>query len=347
MRGFRWFEYDEKSLAVSARQAHPSMLKKTIAVSSVVVLLLFRLSGGQAGLARADDMVGTSTPPVLTIHSTGGAITITPSDDGNVRVTSGAAQRVRLSRFSPDRLGNTSIMLPERSVRIPMGRGFRTYHLPARQFNVPMARFGSEGVNVENPGGDMSITVPRRVGAIFVNAESGNVAIEKLRGPYIISASGGDVNMRNVVGRGLIRTTAGNITLGGVGGDVHVQTASGAVTVFASYAERADVTTENGPITWRFARLGDGAYRFHSNQGAIHLGFRPGVAAQVDAQSDGGSVQNLFAGSPDASAAVVRASSPHALSLTVNGGGPQITATSTSGDISVEPISDSSPAQHQ
>jgi DUF4097 and DUF4098 domain-containing protein YvlB len=323
------------------------MLKKTFAASSLAVLLLLRLSGGQPGLARADDVVGTSTPPVLTIHSTGGAITITSSEDSNVRVTSGAAQRVRISRFSPDRFGNTSIMLPERSVRVPVGRGFRTYHLPARQFNVPMARFGSEGVNVENLGGDMSIAVPRHVGAIFVNAESGNVAIEKLRGPYIISAGGGDVNMRNVVGRGLIRTTAGNITLGGVGGDVHIQTASGAVTVYASHADRADVTTEDGPITWRFARLGDGAYRFSSKQGAIHLGFRPGVAAQVDAQSDSGNVQNLFAGSPDAAAAVVRVSSPHALSLAVNGGGPQITATTTSGDISVEPISDSSPPPHR
>ncbi len=323
------------------------MLKKTSAISLLTALLLIRLSGAQSGAARADDVVGTSTPPVLTIHSTGGAITITSSDDANVRVTSGAAQHVRVSRFSPDRFGNTSVMLPERSVRVPVGRGFRTYHLPARQFNVPMARFGSEGVNVENPGGDMSVAVPRHVGAIFVNAESGNVAIEKVRGPFIISANGGDVNMHNVVGRGLIRTGAGNVTLGGVGGDIHIQTASGAVTVYASYADRADVTTEDGPITWRFARLGDGAYRFRSSQGAIHLGFRPGVAAQVDVQSDAGNVQNLFAGSADASAATVRVLSPHALSLAVNGGGPQITATSTSGDISVEPIEDSSPAQHQ
>jgi hypothetical protein len=346
MRGHRWFEYDEMSLAPSPRQAKPSMLKKPFAASLLAILLLLRLSGGQPGVARADDIVGTSTPPVLTIHSTGGAITITSSEDSNVRVTSGAAQHVRISRFSPDRFGNTSIMLPERSVRVPVGRGFRTYHLPARQFNVPMARFGSEGVNVENPGGDMSIAVPKHVGAIFVNAESGSVAIEKLRGPYIISA-GGDVNMRNVVGRGLIRTTSGNITLGGVGGDVHVQTASGAVTVYASYADRADVTTEDGPITWRFARLGDGAYRFNSKQGAIHLGFRPGVAGQVDAQSDSGTVQNLFAGSPDSGAAAVRVSSQHALSIAVNGGGPQITATTTSGDISVEPVSDSSPQPHQ
>jgi hypothetical protein len=329
------------------RLAHPSMLKKTFVISLLAALLLVHLSGGQPGVARADDVVGTSTPPVLTIHSTGGAITITASDDSNVRVTSGSAQRARVSRFSPDRFGNTSVMLPERSVRVPVGRGFRTYHLPARQFNVPMSRFGSEGVNIENPGGDMAIAVPRHVGAIFVNAESGNVTIDKLRGPFIVSAGAGEVNMHNVVGRGLIRTTAGNITLGGVGGDIHLQTASGAITVYASYAERADVSTEDGPITWRFARLGQGAYRFHSKQGAIHLGFRPGVAAQVDAQSDDGNVQNLFAGSPDAGSAVVRVSSAHALSLAVNGGGPQITVTTSSGDISVEPISASSPPPHQ
>lgn len=328
------------------------MLKKLFtaplfAAPLLAAVLLMPLSGPQPDVARADDVVDTTTPPVLTVHSNGGTITITAGDGSNVRVLSGAAQRVKVSRFTPNRFDNTHIMLPERFVRVRYGRGFRMYRLPARQFAVPMARFDNEGVNVENPGGDMSIAVPKRVGAIFINAESGNVAIEKLRGPYIISATGGSVNMRNVAGRGLIRTTSGNITLGGVGGDVHLQTASGAITVFASYADRADVVSEDGPITWRFASIGDGAYHFRSKLGAIHLGFRPGVAAQVDIQSDTGNVQNLFAGTPYAASAVVRVSLPHALSIAVNGGGPEVTATTTGGDITVEPLSAPSPLPQQ
>ncbi len=321
-------------------------MHKTLSAAVLLAAMLAPLSGALPRAALADDVVATQTPPVLTVHSTGGTITITSSDDAAVRVTSGpAAQQIRVNRFDPSQMGTARIMLPERFVRRPYGHGYRVYRLPARQFNVPMGRFGSEGVNVENPGGDMSIAIPKHVGAVFINADAGNVAIEKMRGPFIISATGGEVRMTDVVGRGLVRTTTGDVTLGGVGGDMHVQTASGTVTVYGSSANSVDVQTDNGPITWRFARCGTGVYRFHSNGGSIRLGFRAGAAAQVDAQSDTGTVQTLFPGSPGTGTAVVNQSSQHALSMAVNGGGPEITVTTTSGDITLEPVSEPLPTR--
>ena len=149
--------------------------------------------------------------------------------------------------------------------------------------------------------------------------------------------------MINVGGRGLIRTTTGNVTLGGVGGDLHVQTVSGAVTVYGSAANSVDVQTDDGPIYYRFARCGNGVYRFHSNGVTIRLGFRPEAAAQVDAQSDTGTVQNLFPATPGVGSASVTQSSAHALSMAINGGGPEITVTTTNGDISIEPAADLAP----
>ena len=320
------------------------MLKRIPVIALLAVQLLMPLPGLAPGVARADDTIDTATPPVVTVHSSGGTITLTASDESSVRITRTAAQAVRMSRFDPRQLGDTRIMLPERFVRRRFGRGFRTYRLPARQFSIPMGRFGSEGVDVENPGGDMSISIPKRVGAIFVNAESGNVSIAKLHAPFIISATGGDVRMLNVGGRGLIRTTSGSVTLGGVGGDIRVQTASGAITVYGSYANSVDAQSDSGPIYWRFARCGNGTYRFHSNQGLLHLAFRPEAAAQVDAQSDTGAVQNLFAAAGASGSAIVRVASQHALSLAVNGGGPEITATTASGDISIEPVAAPAPS---
>jgi hypothetical protein len=315
------------------------MLKK-ISAALLAIVLLVPLSGLQPSAALADDIVNTSSPPVLTVHSSGGTITVTPSEDTNVRVTSGFSQRARVSRFNPHDLGGTRIMLPGRIVRVRSGLGWRTFRLPPRQITVPMVGFGSEGVNVENPGGDMSIAVPKRVGAIFINAEAGNVAIRKLHGPYVIQATGGDVRMQNVIGGGLIRTTSGNITIGGVGGNVHVQTASGAVTVYGSTAGSVDVQTDNGPIYWRFAQCGNGVYRFRSKQGSIRLGFRAAAAAQVDAQSDSGSVQNLFPSGNGNGSAVLQSFSQHAISMAINGGGPEITATTMSGDITIEPVAE-------
>jgi len=319
------------------------MLRKAFTAALLAALLSMPFSGLQPHAALAED-VDTSTPPVLTIHSTGGTINITSGNDLGVHVVPGpAAQTVHVSRFNPAQMGNTRIILPERFVRQRFGRGWRVYRLPARQYSVPVARFGSEGVNVENPGGDMSIAVPKRVGAIFINAESGNVVLRKLRGPYVVSATGGEVRMLNVVGSGLIRTTAGNVTLGNVGGSVRVQTVSGAVTVFGSVADSVDVQSDNGPIYWRFARCGNGLYRFRSKGGSIRLGFRAAAAAQLDAQSDTGTVENVFSGGASSGSAVVRLASQHALSMAINGGGPEITATTTSGDITIESIAEPPP----
>lgn len=321
---------------------NPAMPKKIVATISLAILLTAQLGAPSGGPALADDVVPTQTPPVLTVHSTGGTITLVGSDEAGVRVTSNPSLRPRVNRFDPTQMGDTRIMLPEQFVRRPFGHGFRVYRLPARQFTVPMARFGSEGVNVENPGGDLSIAVPRRVGAVFINAGGGNVQIEKMHAPFIISTTSGDVRMLNVGGRGLIRTGTGSVTLGGASGDLHVQTVGGAVTVYGSSANSVDVQSDSGPIYFRFARCGNGVYRFRSKEGTIRLGFRPTASAQVDAQSDTGNVQNMFGGA-SGSSVVVSQSSAHALSMVVNGGGPEVTATTTSGDITLEPIVDAAP----
>lgn len=304
------------------------MLKQFALSLALATLLLAPLPSVQRR-ALADD-VPISSAPVVTIHSSGGTIHIYSADASAVHVRPGlGGQRINVSRFSPGQFTNAP-MLPAQQVCRGFGRRFHCYRLPARQFAVPPALYGSEGVHLENPGGDMSVGVPNHVGAIFINAEQGNVEVEKLRGPFIIQASGGDVHLKNVFGRGLIRTTAGNITLTGVGGDVHVVTGGGAITVLGSYAGKADIESETGPITWRFAHISTGPYKFASKQGAIHLQFLPGVAAQVDAQSDSGNVINMLPGAPAAAAP------QHALSIPVNGGGPEITVTSTSGDITIE-----------
>jgi len=310
------------------------MLKRLWFLAALAALLLAPQSG-LFGRALADD-VPISSAPVLTIHSNGGTVHVYSADASAVHVSPGSlGQRINISRFSPGQFTRAP-MLPAQQVCRGFGRRFHCYMLPARQFQVPQSLYNNEGVHLENPGGDMSVGVPNHVGAIFINAEHGNVVVERLRGPFVIQA-GGDVELRNVYGHGLIRTSGGNITLTGVGGDVRLVTAGGAVTVYGSSAQKADVESQGGPITWRFAKVGTGPYKFNSGQGPVHLQFLPGVAAQVDAQSDTGNVTDLLPG------ALTTAAQQHAMSIPVNGGGPEITVTSTSGDISIEQASPPQP----
>ncbi|MBC5805082.1 MAG: DUF4097 family beta strand repeat-containing protein [Candidatus Eremiobacter antarcticus] len=304
------------------------MRVRCILTSVSCIIAAIALMGLQA---RADDAVSTASPPVVSVRSNGGVIRVSGSPDGFVRAA--GLQKIKLSRFALDRAAISRIMLPATQGQAVFGPRRRRLRLPARQFLVPNPRGGDDGILIENPGGDMSIQVPNRVGALFINAQAGDVTLVRIRGPYVVSTADGEVRMRNVLGRGMIRTLSGNITLDRVGGDVHIQTAGGRVLALSSFAGRADVETGGGAIDWNLTGVEAGAYRFRSDEGTIRLGFGAGVAALVDAQSDGGNVQNLF----QKGAADVRYSSPHALSIAINGGGPEITVVSKSGDISLEP----------
>src|SRR5579872_139449 len=294
---------------------------------AVAAVMLFGLA------AMADTTVAPNGLPIVTVHSTGGTVTIAASDDDNVRVQS-PIPNLRIAHFAVPQGGRSRIMLPGAQRRLFGRQGWRTFQMPPRQVWVPNLNRPSDGISIENPGTDITVSVPKRTGALYINAEAGDVVIQKYRGPFLIVADGGAVRVANLVGRGIIRTISGNIDLVGIGGDIHIQTATGNIVGRGIFADRADVTSQGGSIDWRFARVGAGAYRFQSTDAPIRLSFRPGVAALVDAQSNGGSVQQTF----DPSQAQVRFSNPHALSLAVNGGGSEITVTSMSGDITVEPV---------
>jgi len=282
---------------------------------------------------QADQAALAGPSPVVSINSTSGQITINGGEPG-VRVHSGGGQNVSFSRFVFGE-GNRHVQLPQAQNRFQLiGGRWRVLRLPARQFELPPVLVGRTGVSIGNPGGDMNVFVPNQVGALFVNAGASNVTLNGVRGPYVIQTSGGAVQLHNVVGRGLIRTLNGDIDVSGVGGYVRIETAAGNVVANPGLAERTDITTGSGTIDWTFARMGSGVYRFASTGGVVRVSLQPGVGAFVDALSDSGTVTNLF----DPSMAQITFTTPHAVSLSIAGGGPQVTAYSRSGSVIIQPI---------
>jgi DUF4097 and DUF4098 domain-containing protein YvlB len=204
--------------------------------------------------------------------------------------------------------------------------------LPSRRFTVPGVHEGATGVRIDNPGGDITVYVPQRVGAVLVKAETGDVAMTGVRGPYVVMAPNGNVDVTRVFGFGNVRTTNGHVTMTGVGGNVHVETTFGTVTGTSILAERSEVRTQGGDIQWTIARLGSGPYRFTSGAGNVRVGLDGNAAANIDAQSTQGTVTNRFGRTAN-----MRFRSKHAMSMMLGGGGPQITAASQSGAVEVGP----------
>jgi hypothetical protein len=270
--------------------------------------------------ARADQSLQVGSAPLVVVRSAGGHVTVVRGDQGSVSVTglSATATPFQLSQANQGRMV------------LPGGMG-----LPTRRFTLPPEVLNAPGVRVDNPaGGDITVSVPQRVAAILVRADTGDVSMTGIRGPYVIVASQGNVDASRLFGTGRIRTTAGHVNLSGIGGNVTVETTFGTVTGRGIYAERAQVTTQGGDIDWSVFKLGSGPYRFSSGAGAVRLGLFRGLAATIDAQSAQGLVTNRFG-----SAAAVRFRTQHAMSMMLGGGGPEITAASQSGKVDVGPPS--------
>jgi putative adhesin len=283
----------------------------------IALLALLAAVAASFGQARADQSVQTPTAPIVVVRSTSGVVTILRGDDGDVRVSGGSATA---TQFTVSRENLVRMVLPA-------GAG-----LPSRRFTLPGVTEGAPGVRIDNPGGDITVYVPQHVGAVLVKAAAGDVSLTGTRGPYVIIAPQGNVDVNRVFGFGNVRTTAGHVNLTGVGGNLHVETTFGTVTGQMMFPERAEIHSQGGDIDWQIARLGGGPYRFASDAGNVHVGIDGNVAANIDAQSTQGTVTNRFG-----RVANVRFHSAHAVSMMLGGGGPQITAASTSGTVDVGP----------
>ena len=291
---------------------------------------LFLVLSAKADLAQMNDGA-----PLIFIKSNGGQISVHPSEpNGMVRVP-GNAPGVQMNRFNVNRETHGKFVLPPikgGGGGRPFG-GPRPFNIPQRQFNVPNVRDGPHGVQIDNPGGDLPVGVPNRFEGMVINAGVSPVLMEQTRGPYLIVGQG-DVTLHDVGGQGWVRTS-GNVEVRGPAGGMGVeQTGAGRVSMQSgSSLERALIVSANGDVDWTFNGVGGGPYRIRAGTGLVKIFVRPGVGANIDATSIGGSVVSYL----DPSVANITLARPHAVSLVVGGGGAQITVENAYGNVVIAP----------
>jgi len=291
----------------------------TLRARPLLVAALLSLTAAAAGQpALADQTIATPDAPVVVIHSTSGLVTVARGEDGYVRIAGGASPTATTFHITSS----------DQGTMIPRGMG-----LPPRRFSLPGVREGTTGVRIDNAGGgDMTVYVPQRDAAVLVKLDNGDAALSGFRGPYVVVTNGGSVDLRSLAGFGHVRTSSGRVTMARVAGILHVETTTGSVLGNAMYTERAEIRSQGGDIDWNFGRLAGGPYRFTSGTGNVRVALDQAQAANIDAQSTRGSVISRFARTAN-----VRFRSPHAMSMSLAGGGPEITAASESGIVVIGP----------
>ena len=311
----------------------PTFMKRfnhlAIAVAALAAPLLIVLSA-KADLAQLNDGA-----PVVRIQSNGGRILVRPGEpDGVVRIP-GNAPGVQMNRF--DVPAQASVCVPRPQALMPR-RGVRPGAPPQQQpacvphnFNL---RPGPHGVAINNPGSDIEVGVPNRTELMYIQGGASPVTMERTRGPYYIQGRG-DVALHGVAGAGTV-LTLGNIDARNPAGNLVAGTLNGHITLFSNAAlDRATlVARETGDIDWTIEGVGGGPYQVHLGSGAAHIFVGPGVGANIVAQSDLGIVTNLL----DPSTTDIGSSRPHAVAMSVNGGGPQIIITSQAGNVTIAPL---------
>jgi hypothetical protein len=136
-----------------------------------------------------------------------------------------------------------------------------------------------------------------------------------------------------VAGMGWVQTQ-GNVEVRNPQGNMGVVTGAGRISVWSgTQLERAQFFSQSGDIEWTISGVSTGPYRVQLGSGSARIHVCPGVAASLAATSTGGTVVNML----DPTVANVGFSGPHAVSMTVGGGGAQIIVNSREGNITIAP----------
>ena len=178
-------------------------------------------------------------------------------------------------------------------------------------------------------------------GATKITTAGGHIQVEDSAGPATLRTAGGHITIGDVGGNLIADTAGGHIESGHVRGTVHAKTAGGSIQI--RQADGAvEAKTVGGSITARIAAQPKEASYLETMAGSVNLQLASNVKLDVDAESDGGSVDsNLQLQGEDKQSAKDddddhgRWFRNRTISGKLNGGGPKLQVRTTHGRISI------------
>jgi hypothetical protein len=292
-------------------------------------------AGGKVDASNAggDIRIGDAAASV-TAHTSSGAITIA-SAQGDVE-SANAGGDIHVTRaggkvFAHTSSGSITIGAADGDVAttdaggdilIDKAGGNVSAETTSGRIEIGVAK--GEKVRAENHGGN--VEVRDASGEIETKTSSGSIKIGSVTGAVKAWNAGGDITIDNARSGADVRTTSGSINIGASAGNIDARNAGGSIKV-ADAGHAVNAETSSGTIEVLFLTAPREDCRLTVSGGDINVSLPPGAQLNIDATSLGGSVQSEW---PMTIGGKVRDGT---LKGQINGGGPNLTMHSTSGDI--------------
>ncbi|MEJ2707924.1 MAG: DUF4097 family beta strand repeat-containing protein [Anaerolineales bacterium] len=276
----------------------------------------------------------------VTVSGTQGKADLS-SDFGSIQVTDlrgGLAAHSRNGRISARRIQ-------------PLENGNGDVDLQSDFGDVTLEDAATQKVSLTSRNGNLTLTNVNASGPVDLNSDFGGITFKSgqasqltietqngavdlaglaIDGPITSSSNFGDVKLVDVMGESYdLKTNNGKVTLDGAQGTLKVRDDFGDIEVVNGNQATLDLESRSGKITYR-GSLGAGPHVLDTEFGEIRLGLPADSAFDFDLETDFGKIQSDFevtvSGELD---------SKHWIGQ-VNGGGPELKASTKNGDINLE-----------
>jgi DUF4097 and DUF4098 domain-containing protein YvlB len=305
--------------------------------------------------SEVDFTIDVPVETTLVVRTRNGAVTVSgtqgkadlSSDFGAIQVTDlrgGLAAHSRNGRISARRIqlledGNGDVDLQSDFGDVTLEDATtQEVSLTSRNGALTLTNVNASGpVNLNSDFG--SITFKSGQGSeLTIETQNGVVDLSGLaiEGEIVASSNFGDVKLVDVTGESYdLKTNNGKVTLDEAQGTVKVRNDFGDIEVVNGSQVTLDLVSRSGKITYR-GSLGEGPHVLDTEFGEIRLGLPADSAFDFDLETDFGKIQSDFevtvSGELD---------SKHWTGQ-VNGGGPELKASTKNGDINLEIASEPS-----
>lgn len=171
---------------------------------------------------------------------------------------------------------------------------------------------------------DYTVKVPHQTHVRAKNV-SGGVVVRGVDGRHKVASVSGGVRLEDITGEITSKTVSGGLKARGLHGPADLNTVSGGLEVLESDVPTLTAASVSGVLTIE-TPLGEGPYRFSTVSGRVKLVVKEGQGMHVNGRTVSGRLKTNLTGTRGVH-------ERHRWDIDLNGGGPQVTLKSTSGNL--------------